>query len=391
MGGIKLDKGTIGRQGFEDDRTFVLGKIHRDDDGGIAVVEPMYSGFNLQMVLFQAIVEDRDKGPNGASITVTRLGPENPDPEQITWTGKTEHQIRFPLRPDVSVLEKRYLDMHGSGCDVYDMGAEVSAWLTKYLQFETKLFYIGNNGREVLGTHSPNTEMYIAKHTPLLGHLLKLIPKSLKTPIETITFQDIGHYLVITQESVDQVSTRLAEGEKMNGHKFRPNIIVSGAPEAYDEDFWSQLVFPGNLKMEFGGTCWRCQAITVDLKTGKKAEGEQGEVWKRLNKDRRLDKGWKYGPVFGKYSYTSLKDVGRTISVGDTAVLTKRVKEQPTFGELLCDLAKRKCIAMHADHFTFFRLAAPEGCYCGIRRLKMPFGSRVVALTGRRKALWTVL
>jgi hypothetical protein len=125
----------------------------------------------------------------------------------------------------------------------------------------------------------------------------------------------------------------------MDIHKFRPNIIVSGAPAAYDEDFWAQLAFPGNLKMNFGGTCWRCQAITVDLKTGKKAEGEEGEVWKKLAKDRRVDKGWKYGPVFGKYSYTSLKDVGRTISVSDEAVLTKRVREQPTFGESCLVLA----------------------------------------------------
>ena len=119
----------------------------------------------------------------------------------------------------------------------------------------------------------------------------------------------------------------------MDIHKFRPNIIVSGAPAAYDEDYWAQLVFPGKLKMDFGGTCWRCQAITVDLNTGKKAEGEIGEVWKRLAKDRRVDKGWEYGPVFGKYSYTSQKDVGRKIRVGDEAVLTKRVKERPTFGE----------------------------------------------------------
>jgi uncharacterized protein YcbX len=127
----------------------------------------------------------------------------------------------------------------------------------------------------------------------------------------------------------------------MDIHKFRPNIIVSGSPAAYDEDFWAQLVFPGNLKMDFGGTCWRCQAITNDLKTGKKAEGVEGEVWKRLNKDRRVDKGWKYGPVFGKYSFTSLKDVGRTIQVGDRAILTKRVKERPIFGECFS-----RCISM---------------------------------------------
>lgn len=293
----------------------------------------MYSGFNLQMVLFQCIIENRHKGPKGASITITRIGPENPELKQLTYTGQSEHQIQFPLRPDISNLSKTHIDMHGSACDAYDMGLEISSWLTKYLNFETQLFYIGDNARVVLGSGAPNGDTAIEKRSPSFAVVRKLLPKSVLTPTETITFQDIGQYLVVTRESNDDISSRLAEGCEMDIHKFRPNIIVSGAPAPYDEDFWSQLTFSNGVKMEFGGTCWRCQAITVDFKTGKKAEGEEGEVWKRLNKYRRVDKGWKYGPVFGKYSYTGLRDVGKTIRVGDEAVLTKRVREQPDFGE----------------------------------------------------------
>lgn len=331
LGGIKLDKATLGPQGFEDDRTFVLTKVHRDEKtGGVSVLEPLYSGFNLQMVLFKSVIEKRSDVP---LITLTYAGPGNPNPDSLAYTGTSEHQIQIPLRPNVEGLEKTYLDMHGSACDVHDMGEEISKWLSKYMGFETKLFYIGNNSRVVLGSGAPNGELAITKHTPVRALMRKLLPSFLKTPTETITFQDIGQYLVVTKESNDDVSSHLAQGTAMDIHKFRPNIIVSGAPKAYDEDFWKELVFEGGLKMEFGSTCWRCQAITVDLKTGKKAEGEEGEVWKKMNKYRRVDRGWKYGPVFGKYSYTSLKDVGRSIQVGDTAVLTKRVKEQPVFGK----------------------------------------------------------
>lgn len=334
LGGIKLDKATIGRQGFEHDRTFVLVKVHRDEKTGeVAVLEPMYSGFNLHMVLFQCIIEDREKGPEHASITITRVGPENPNPTQLTYTGQSEHQIRFPLQPDVKTLVKTNMDMHGSACEVFDMGSEISAWLSKYVQHETKLFYIGSNARVVLGSGAPNSPEAIEKRSPASALIRKILPKPLVTPTETITFQDIGQYLVVTRESNADISSRLDGNTEMDIHKFRPNIIVSGAPAAFDEDFWSQLVFPHNIHMDFGGTCWRCQAITVDTKTGKKAEGPEGEVWKRLNQYRRVDKGWKYGPVFGKYSYTSLKDCGKTIQVGDQAVLTKRVKEQPIFGE----------------------------------------------------------
>ena len=284
------------------------------------------------MVLFQSTVEGREKGPHSASITVTRIGSENPDPQQLTWTGSSSHQIHFPLRPNVNDLEKVYLDLHGSATDAYDMGKEISEWFSGYLGFETKLMYIGSNSRVVLGSGAPNGPLALAKRASVTAPLRRILPASWRAPIERITFQDIGQYLVVTKESNDQVSTRLAEGVDMDIHKFRPNIIVSGSPTAYDEDYWAQLVFPGKLKMEFGGTCWRCQAITVDLNTGKKAEGESGEVWKRLAKDRRVDMGWKYGPVFGKYSYTSQKDIGRKINVGDEAALTKRVRERPIFG-----------------------------------------------------------
>lgn len=293
----------------------------------------MYSGFHLQMCRFQCNVEDRESGPHKAKITITRLGPENPNPEQLEYVPGNEHQIQFPLRPDIRNLETVRLDLHGSATNAYDMGSDISDWLSKYLGFETKLVYIGNGSRVVLGSGAPNGDMAIAKRAPITAPIRRLIPKLFKTPTETITFQDIGQYLVVTKESNDQVSSRL-QGMEMDIHKFRPNLIVSGAPEAYDEDYWAQLVFSSGgkpLKMDFGGTCWRCQAITVDLKTGEKAEGEEGEVWKRLAGDRRVDKGWKYGPVFGKYSYTGLKNVGRTISIGDTAVLTKRVKERPIF------------------------------------------------------------
>jgi uncharacterized protein YcbX len=290
--------------------------------------ETMYSGFHLQMVLFKQTLEE---GSNGKTIIVTRVGPENPSPEQLEWTG-SEHQIRVPLRPGVNDLEKVHVDLHGSATNAYDMGKEIQEYFSKYMGFETHLLYIGTNSRVVLGSGAPNGTMAQAKRSPYTAPLRKLLPSSLAPQPETITFQDIGQYLVVTKESNDEVGSRLAEG-KMDISKFRPNIIVSGSPVPYDEDYWAQVVLPGDIKMEFGGTCWRCQAITVDYKTGRKAEGDEGMVWKKLAADRRVDKGWKYGPVFGKYSYTAKKDYGKEIRAGDEIVLTKRVKERPVFGE----------------------------------------------------------
>ncbi|KAJ4991648.1 mosc domain-containing protein [Stagonosporopsis vannaccii] len=326
--GCELNIGKIGSHGFEDDRTFCLQKVHRDPEtGDVKQYETMYSSFHLQMALFKQVIED---GPEGKVLTITRTGPENPKPKQLTWTG-SDYQIRIPLRPDVKGMKKLHLDLHGSATDTYDVGDTVSLWLTKYIGFETRLVYIGQHSRVVLGSGAPNGDMAYAKRSPFTAPIRRLLPSVLKAPTERITFQDIGQYLVITKESNDEVSSRLADGMEMDITKFRPNIIVSGAPKAYDEDYWAEMVLPSGIKMKFGGTCWRCQAITVDYKTGKKAEDDSGMVWKKLAEDRRVDRGWKYGPVFGKYCYTSLADNGKTIRVGDTAKLTKRTKERPVF------------------------------------------------------------
>jgi uncharacterized protein YcbX len=330
LGGIRIKEGKIGPQGFEHDRTFCLQKIHRDaETNEIKNWETMYSGFHLQMTLFKQILEEDD---SGKTIIVTYVGPENDNPKQLEWT-RSEHQIRIPLRPDVTTLEKIHLNLHGSETDAYDLGPSVQAYFTKYMDFECHLVYIGSNSRVVLGSGAPNGTTATAKPSPNLAGFRKLLPSFLFPPPETITFQDIGQYLVVTRESNAEVSSRL-DGADMDISKFRANIIVSGAPAPYDEDYWHRILFPGNVDMQFGGTCWRCQAITVDYATGKKAEGGEGLVWKKLAKDRRVDKGWKYGPVFGKYAYTGRKDYGKVLREGEECVLTEKVRERPVFGKL---------------------------------------------------------
>lgn len=58
---------------------------------------------------------------------------------------------------------------------------------------------------------------------------------------EYITFADMAPYLVVTEESLHDVSARLAEGVEMDITKFRPNIVLSGSTEPWEEDFWGGL------------------------------------------------------------------------------------------------------------------------------------------------------
>ncbi|KAL2044099.1 hypothetical protein ABVK25_012475 [Lepraria finkii] len=61
---------------------------------------------------------------------------------------------------------------------------------------------------------------------------------------EGITFADLASYLIITEESLQNVSARLPDGVEMDRTKFRPNIVVSGAGAAWEEDFWEGGALP---------------------------------------------------------------------------------------------------------------------------------------------------
>lgn len=160
---------------------------------------------------------------------------------------------------------------------------------------------------------------------------------------EGITFADVAPYLVVTEESLRDVSSRLANGE-MDITKFRPNIVLSGSPAAYEEDFWGGLTVTNCMKSgEVGGSkiefiltqnCARCKSINVDYSTGKPGVDEAGTILKKLMRDRRVDKGTKYSPIFGRYAFLNAKEASsKSISLGDEVAVSKRNEERTVFGK----------------------------------------------------------
>lgn len=358
-----MEAGRIGPLGFEDDRIYCLQKIHRDPaTKEITGYETMYSGFHLRMVLFVSHVEQEQDGQK--HLVITWIRPKDsrahrPD-EPLPYDARNEHQIRFPLHPSVKGMDKLTLDMHGSATDAYLMGSDIGAWFSRYLGFEAMLVYIGDHSRPVLGSIAPNSPLAQQKRLPpLLRCLMSMFSRR---GAERISFADVGQYHVVTKESNDEVTRRVCEdkeggpvaaadenGLKMDVTKFRPNIVLSGSPAPFDEDYWAELTFSHRehgerrrrsgkktARMAVTANCWRCQSITVDFATGRPAEDARGLAWKKLNRDRRVDAGWKYGPVFGRYAFCDTADVGKEICLGDEVVLTKRCCERTTFGKLHC-------------------------------------------------------
>jgi hypothetical protein len=72
----------------------------------------------------------------------------------------------------------------------------------------------------------------------------------------------------------------------------------------------------------------------VDYTTGAIGTNEAGTMLKKMQRDRRVDPGHKYSPIFGRYSFIRPQAHGKTISVGDTVRVSKRSEERSVFGKL---------------------------------------------------------
>ncbi len=121
-------------------------------------------------------------------------------------------------------------------------------------------------------TVDPAADAWLSKYIGKEVRLVKM-PESAARPVdptyaksgENVSFADAYPLLVISQESLDDLNTRLAEPVTMR--RFRPNLVVTGiAP--YAEDSWTTLRIG---TADFVGTepCSRCIMTTIDPVTAE--------------------------------------------------------------------------------------------------------------------------
>jgi uncharacterized protein YcbX len=324
--GTSLDSFIPTYQGFQYDRRFMLLK-------GPELTNMHVSHFP-EMCLFTTSIIFPTPSSTGSIIVEHHA----PGAEKLKRT-------EIPLLPDVAKLglEEVKINMHYSPTIGYNMGEPYNAWFSDCFGYEVTLAYIGNSRREILG-NMPPAKALSSTNPPKtwLSSLTSNIPL-LNSPTpgvdEGIAFSDCAPFLIITEESWENASRRLPEGEEMDISKFRPNIVVSGAETEFEEDYWAELsIEEPELKLILTQNCARCNSLNVDYKTGKVAEGESGKMLKKLQSDRRVDAGAKWSPIFGRYGFLDTIQEGKgdvRIRVGDEVVVRSRNRERSRFGEWL--------------------------------------------------------
>ncbi|KAL9057778.1 MAG: hypothetical protein Q9162_002119 [Coniocarpon cinnabarinum] len=151
-----------------------------------------------------------------------------------------------------------------------------------------------------------------------------------------LSFADCAPYLLASSASLRDVAERLSddEGNRLDIARFRPNIVIGGVDEAWVEDMWSEVRFSSasaathvpqrmhersDAMLHLTANCVRCPSLNVNYSTGE----ADGTVLKSLMKDRRVDKGMKWSPVFGRYGFLN-GDEHVQLSVGDGVEVTAK-------------------------------------------------------------------
>jgi len=125
-------------------------------------------------------------------------------------------------------------------CKAVDQGAQAAQWLSAYLGTACRLVHIPD------------------------GYVRQVDQLYANTKQDQVGFADGYPLLLISQASLDDLNTRLAEPLPMT--RFRPNIVVSGCTP-FAEDTWKTIRI-GDMLFTLAKPCARCVLTTVDPQTG---------------------------------------------------------------------------------------------------------------------------
>jgi uncharacterized protein len=137
-------------------------------------------------------------------------------------------------------------------------------------------------------------------------------------PADRVSFADGYPLLLTTEESLAALNDLIADGPRaeegpMPMTRFRPNLVVAGAP-AWAEDGWRTLRV-GAARFRVAKACDRCVFTTIDPGTARKGK----EPITTLARHRRWD-----GKVW--FGINLIPDFpGATVRIGDEVQIIERV------------------------------------------------------------------
>lgn len=250
------------------------------------------------------------------------------------------------------------MEMNSSPTVGFCVGAVYDTWFSTRLGYEVRLLYVVNNRRKILGNVPTSVagrqrdELSRSKDKSWSGFIaplarttiLSLWGKSYEGEDHGLLFSDLAPFLIISATSYENAQRRLSEGERLDITKFRANVVVEGAEEPFEEEYWAELLLEScNAKLILTQNCARRNSLNVDYDTGKLGQSGAGKLIKKLNSDRRVDRGiMKWNPVFGRYAFLFRPPSGKSFvdfSVGSEITLLRENTERTTLGKCVREVS----------------------------------------------------
>lgn len=204
LAGISLDAAKVTDRGLEFDRRWML-----IDDEQVFLSQRSFP----QMALLRPAIEEGELVIHGVqqdSITI--------------------HKPTTGVQLSVQIWDDH--------CEAILYPEEVNEWFSRELGQSVRLVYMPDESRREVDPRFAIQE-------------------------EVVSFADGYPFLVISEESLAELNSRLASPVPMN--RFRPNIVIAGG-EAFGEDDLKKFRTNG---IQFTGVkpCARCQVVTIDQAT----------------------------------------------------------------------------------------------------------------------------
>lgn len=141
-----------------------------------------------------------------------------------------------------------------SGLDVPVATAEVNDWVSRFMGFPTYLVYLDDERK-------------------------RAVTSSRGKRGDVVSFADGFPLLLTTTASLAALNAALSSPVPMD--RFRPNVVVDGAVDAWAEDSW-HMIKAGDVVLENMKPCARCIMTQVDQQRGEVVDKEPIRTLRKL-------------------------------------------------------------------------------------------------------------
>ncbi|GGK66971.1 MOSC domain-containing protein [Rufibacter glacialis] len=209
LGGISLTSAEVEERGLQYDRRWML-----IDDSGIFLTQRKIA----EMALLQVALS----------------------PEGLLVTHKSRVLAPLLVPYEANSTRSTLVTIWDDICFAFIVSPEANAWFSEALGINCRLVYMPENSIRLI---DPN----YAKHN------------------EKVSFSDGYPFLIIGQESLNDLNARLTDPVPMN--RFRPNFVFTGG-QPYAEEQWKTFKI-GNVLFYGAKPCGRCNVTTIDQDTAQ--------------------------------------------------------------------------------------------------------------------------